>query len=214
MTFDRPTVLPLIFTAILLLSSIAVSADVQEPKTGISFPETVTVEQDVLRLAGVGVRTKLIVKVYAGALYLEPSIREEISNFQQQSAKPDQTFYDALIHARSAKLFVLNFVRNVEGNKIREAFEEGLEKTLKLQEADVNKDAEAFLRAAATDVKKGDILRIYIHGDKVKVISASGAVTDVENLKVAQAVTAIWLGRKPVSEDLRAGMVSRISEIR
>lgn len=211
MTFDRLEVITLIIC--LTLTCVTVSADIQETKTGINFPETVPVDQRVLQLAGVGVRTKLIVKVYAAALYLEPSIREEIPNFQEAARKRDQAFYDAIIQAHAEKLFMLNFVRDVEGKKIREAFQEGLEKTLKLEDADVNKDADAFLKAASGDVKKGDVLRIYVEGTKVKVTSPSGSITDVENSKVAQAVTAIWLGRKPVSEDLKQAMVSRISEI-
>lgn len=196
---------------LLLLVSYPLQAeDIKEPKTGVSFPERMTVDKTELLLAGVGVRTRLVVKVYAAALYFEASIKTDLSKFKDRLEKPDQAVYDAILQSPAAKLFVLHFVRDVDGTKIQEAFREGIEKSIDADDPAIQKDADTFLNASGEDVKQGDVLKIYVKGEEVKIFKPTGTSEAVTNGKLAPAVTGIWLGRKPVSDDLKKELISRL----
>jgi hypothetical protein len=196
-----------------LLLAAPLFSEVKEPKTGVSFPETTTVEGLDLALAGVGVRTKFIVKVYAGALYVAPAVKTELAGFKAQAASPNQALYDAIIQGSFPKLIVMHFVRNVGADKIVEAFREGIEKSIDPNAADVRADLDAFLKANKIDMKDGQDLKILLNGEEITTIPPSGSPGVVKNLKLARAVAAIWLGKSPISADLKKGMVSRLPEL-
>ena len=188
-------------------------ADVTEPKTGASFPESMDVAGKNLSLAGTGVRTKFIVKVYAGALYMDAAAKSELASFKAEAAKPSQAVYDAIIRGSFARLFVLHFVRDVDSGKIKEAFEEGLSNSIDINASDVQKDVQSFLAASGADMKEGQEMKILLTGDEVAVTTPSGSSPAIKNQKLAAAVAGIWLGKKPVTEDLKKGLLNRLPQL-
>src|SRR5262245_4244873 len=93
-------------------------SDVKEPKTGVSFPETINQDGTQLSLAGTGVRSKMMVKVYAGGLYLGDEAKTALAGFKGEAAKPTQAVFDAISDANFPRMFVLHFVRDVDSGKI------------------------------------------------------------------------------------------------
>jgi hypothetical protein len=105
----------LLYTLLLvILAPVTVFAQVKEPKTGVLFSEKLHENGTQLTLAGTGVRTKMIVKVYAGALYLADEAKTSLAQFKGQAAKPGQAVFDAISDATFARAFVLHFVRDVD----------------------------------------------------------------------------------------------------
>lgn len=196
-----------------ILLPFVVFAEVKEPKTGVGFSETINQAGTELILAGVGVRTKMIVKVYAGALYVDTAAKSALAQFKSKAAKPDQSVYDAIADGNFAKMFLLHFARDVDSGKITEAFREGLAKNVDLKAADIQKDAEAFLSASKVDMKEGQEMKVFIKADEIIVITPTGASQPIKNSKLAGAVARIWLGKDPISEDLKKGMVGRLPQI-
>ena len=185
----------------------------KEPKTGVGFSETMNHEGTDLFLAGAGVRSKMMIKVYAGALYMDTAAKSALQQVKSKAGKPDQSVYDAIADGNFAKMFLLHFVRDVDSGKIIEAFKESLEKNVDMKAADVQKDAEAFLTASKIDMKEGQEMKVFIKGDEITVTTPSGSSQAIKNSKLAGAVARIWLGKDPISEDLKSGMVSRLSQI-
>jgi hypothetical protein len=185
----------------------------KEPKTGVGFSETMNHEGTDLFLTGAGVRSKMMIKVYAGALYIDTAAKSALEQVKSKAGKPDQSVYDAISDGNFAKMFLLHFVRDVDSGKIIEAFKESLEKSVDMKAADVQKDAEAFLTASKVDMKEGQEMKVFIKGDEITVITPSGSSQPIKNSKLAGAVARIWLGKDPISEDLKIGMVSRLPQI-
>lgn len=185
----------------------------KEPKTGVGFSETLNHDGTDLFLAGAGVRSKMMIKVYAGALYIDTAAKSALEQVKSKAGKPDQSVYDAISDGNFARMFLLHFVRDVDSGKIIEAFKESMEKNIDMKAAGVQKDAEAFLTASKVDMKEGQELKVFIKGDEVTVITPSGSSQPIKNSKLAGAVARIWLGKDPISEDLKIGMVSRLPQI-
>jgi hypothetical protein len=185
----------------------------KEPKTGVGFSETMNHEGTDLVLAGAGVRSKMMFKVYAGALYIDSSAKSALEQFKGKASKPDQGVYDAIADGSFAKMFLLHFVRDVDSGKIIEAFQESLAKNIDLKAADVQKDAEAFLTASKVDMKEGQEMKVFIKGDEITVAIPAGSSQPIKNSKLVGGVARIWLGKDPISEDLKKGMVSRLPQI-
>jgi Chalcone isomerase-like len=185
----------------------------KEPKTGVGFSETMNHEGTDLILIGAGLRSKMMVKVYAGALYIDSTAKSALEQFKSKASKPDQSVYDAIADGNFAKMFLLHFVREVDSEKIIEAFKESLEKNVDTKAPDVQKDAEAFLTASKVDMKEGQEMKVFIKGDEITVTTPAGSSQPIKNSKLAGAVSRIWLGKEPISEDLKKGMVSRLPQI-
>jgi hypothetical protein len=196
-----------------LMAPFLLYAEFKEPKTGVGFSETMNHEGTDLMLAGAGLRSKMMVKVYAGALYLDSTAKSAMGQMKNKASKPDQSVYDAISDGNFAKLFLLHFVRDVDSGKITEAFRESLEKNIDMKSPAAQKDAEAFLTASKVDMKEGQEMKVFIKGDEITVTTPSGSAQPIKNAKLAGAVARIWLGKNPISEDLKKGMVSRLPQI-
>lgn len=201
-----------VLTVLILFTAALSFAEVREPKTGVSFQETKDAGGKALALSGVGLRSKMMFKVYAGALYLDPSVKSDLASFKGQAANPTQALYDAICKGAFTKMFVLHFVRDVDHGKISESFEEGLEKSIKTDGPDAA-DVKAFLQAAGADMKEGQEISVLINGDEITVTTPAGTSKAIKNANLANAIAAIWLGKDPISDDLKKGMVSRLSSI-
>lgn len=215
---------------LLLVLSLALpaTAQVTEPKTGRTFPESIGYpgrEGAVLRCAGVGVRTKAVFKVYAAALYLdEAGARGELAGRAAQASgepkSPDSLCASIIASDRSAggnreestlaKAIVMKFVRGVGKDKVRETYLEMLERTLgPLAASPVRENAEAFLAMFTEDVADGDEIELYGCGARVGVLVKGVEKGALSDGALAEAIWSIWLGEKPVSDDLRRGLISR-----
>jgi hypothetical protein len=66
------------------------------------------------------------------------------------------------------------------------------------------------VNAAIPDLKKGDELTItYIPGKGTHVQSKGGQDLSVEGKDFADALFSVWLGKDPVDDDLKDGMLGK-----
>ncbi len=157
----------------------------------VTVPDTATVAGQKLVLNGAGLRKKAIFKVYVGALYL-----------------PSKTSTaDAALAAGTAKV-TMRFMRDVDAEKLRDAWTEGFANNN--APADVTKLKARIDRfnALFTDVKEGDLVEVDLTNGATVTIGGK-ARGSVEGDDFAKAVLRIWLGPKPPSDDLKAGMLGK-----
>ncbi len=159
----------------------------------VQVPDSVTVGGKTLVLNGAGLRSKLFIKVYVGALYLE-----------QRASDPA-----AIVAADAAWQVVMTFKRDVDKASILGAFKEGFEKN---SQADAPKLIPALDRVDAVmkDLKSGDVLVIgYVPGAGATVTAPGGGSVTVEGKPFADALLRNWLGDKPADGDLKKGMLGK-----
>jgi Chalcone isomerase-like len=158
---------------------------------GVNVPDTVTVDGKTLKLNGAGMRRKMIVRVYVGALYLETPSKDA----------------GAIVSANQTKSMRLRMMRSVEGSKISGAIAEGFENN--------SKDAMPQLRPRLEqlakwipDVKEGDEIALTWIPDKGTQVDVRGTTKGtIEGRDFADALFSVWLGPNPVQEDLKVALV-------
>ncbi len=160
---------------------------------GVTFPDQVQAGGATLKLNGLGLRkaTFLKVKVYVGALYLPQASKDA----------------DAILKAKAQKRLILHFVRDVGGDDLSEAWDEGFANNAGGQLAAL-KPRIAEFKTMMTDVKKGDTLAMqHKPGVGVEVAVKGKNKGTVKGDDFARALFAIWLGQKPPNDELKAGLL-------
>jgi hypothetical protein len=162
------------------------SAAVAKESDGVTLPDSITVEGKTMTLIGLGVRTKMMFKVYVAGLYAEkPTFNAE-----------------KLITSDQAKSITLHLVRDLSKEKIVEAIQDGFAKNSKDQLAALQGRLDQ-LAAAVPDLKSGQELTLtYIPG-KGTLVGGVGKPTVIEGADFAQALFSVWLGKDPADSDLK-----------
>ena len=84
---------------------------------GVRMPDTITVEGKTLKLNGMGLRKKVMFKVYVAGLYVETPTKAA----------------EAIISSDQVKRMDLHILRSLKASQVTEAIEEGFEKNSKVQ---------------------------------------------------------------------------------
>ncbi|MFA6434424.1 MAG: chalcone isomerase family protein [Elusimicrobiales bacterium] len=165
----------------------------QEGRTlkGVTLPVQVAREGKVLALNGMGLRTRIVFKVYVGGLYVEKPSKDAA----------------ALIASEQNKLMELVFLRNVDGGTVAGAISEGFEKNSKEQLPALKERVEKF-RKLIPDLKKGDKLSFFYEPARGLSVESNGKASgQIEGKDFADALFRCWLGGIPADKDLKKGLL-------
>ena len=162
---------------------------------GVSVPETVIIGDsgEKLVLNGAGIRKKLFIKVYVGALYL--------------SSK--QNTVDAILNAEGAKRITMHFLyKEVSAKKLVKTWNEGFSGNssaaeVKALQGHINQFNKLF-----STVHKGDVIRLnYLPAQGTQVWIKDKLTGTIEGKDFNQALLKIWLGPKPADDGLKKAML-------
>ena len=182
---------------LLSLASFAFAQDVVEPRSGTKFPA----KDSGMSLLGAALRTKSIVKVYAIGLYAADSALS--GPLKGKAGTPE--LYKAILEGDFNKKVVMKFVRNLSANQIRDAFREGLK--------GVDGNAEKWIGYFG-DVQSGNEFVIaWTPGVGLQTKVAGTEKPVINDKAFAAAVFGIWLGAKPIQENVKKDLVSRAGEL-
>jgi len=190
-----------LFAALFVLSVVgpALAQDVAEPKSGAKF----AVKDGGTSLLGVGLRTKtmLKVKVYAIGLYVADSA---ISGpLKGKDGTP--ALYGELLNGDFKKKVVMKFVRDVSTDQIRDAFHDSMK--------GVGGRVDEWI-SYFTEIRSGqDCVIAWTPGVGLETKVAGVDKPPINDKSLASAVFGIWLGDKPIQDDLKKDLVSRSSEL-
>jgi len=177
--------------------------EVKEPRTGVSFP----VHRDGMTLLGVGLRTRtfLKVKVYAAAFYVADSaLAGPLAAHRGHTTTP--ALYRDVVWGDFPKAIVMTFVRDTTASQIRDAFYEALP-TIDHARLDL------FSSHFGTPGKGQTVVVRWGPGGVIETTSAGVVKPPIADKAFAGAVFGIWLGEKPIQEDLKRDLVSRAPQI-
>lgn len=165
---------------------------------GVKFEDSAQVNNQALTLNGAGVRTKVIVDVYAAGLYV---------------SKKDTTA-QGLLSQPGAKSVQIGLLMNLSGEEFANAMIKGFKANN--SDADVTK-----YQAQLDDLKKLMLSVGEAHkGSKIQINFVPGAGTrvlfngqqkghDIAGDDFYQALLKIWLGDNPVDSDLKKALVGK-----
>jgi len=158
---------------------------------GVKMPDTITAEGKTLKLNGMGLRKKVVFKVYVAGLYVESPSKDPA----------------AIVAADEVKRMQLSVLRSLSTSQVAEAIEEGFEKGAKGQMPALKPRLEK-LRTMIPNVVEGDqLVFTYVPG-KGTVVAAKGADKGViEGKDFADALFSVWIGPTPVQEDLKKALL-------
>jgi hypothetical protein len=160
---------------------------------GVTLPDTETVGGKSLVLNGLGIRTKMMIKVYVAGLYLE-----------QKTSDPN-----AIIKSDAPKQIVMKFLHGASKSQMTDAFDESFKDNtpdaVKTMKPDIDR-----LLAALDAVSSGDTMVFtYVPGT-----GSSLAINGKEKVTIAgaafgQVLMSVWFGPKPPNADLKKGMLGQ-----
>jgi hypothetical protein len=163
---------------------------------GIRFEDTNKVGGKELKLNGAGMRTKLIIKVYAAGLYL-PEKKTNVAD---------------ILKGEGPRRVTLVMARDIASEDLGKAFMDGINENLDKAEkakivGQIAKFGEMF--AAVDDIKKGDVLHMdWIPGTgTVCELNGKRIGEPVSDVNFYNAVLRIWLGDKPVDRSLKPALL-------
>jgi hypothetical protein len=160
---------------------------------GVTLPDTVQVGGKTLVLNGLGLRTKMMVKVYVAGLYVTRKTADA----------------SAIVKADSPKRIVMQFMHGASKNQMTDAFDESFENNTpdarKTMKADVDR-----LLGALEPVKPGDqMVFSYVPGTGT-ILAINGAEKmTIAGPAFAEMVFSVWLGPKPPNEGLKTGLLGQ-----
>lgn len=177
--------------ALLLTMALAVPALAGELE-GVKADDTMTFEGKAMVLNGQGLRKKFLFKVYVASMYLE-----------QKSSDPG-----AILSADTARVVKMTMLRDLEKAKITDAIKEGFKKNSgdKLSGLQERLDK---LCDAIPDLKSGQTLTISYVPGKGTTVAGSGKSYTAEGKDFADAMFSVWLGKSPVDDDLKKGLLGK-----
>ena len=161
---------------------------------GVTIPRTIKFENKTLQLNGAGSRSKMWVEVYIQALYLSQLSQNSIEIIN------DNTEMSIRIEITSAL---------VSSGKLTRAMNAGFEKSAGDNFNTLKPKMELLKSFLSDEITKGDVFELtYNPADKsVWVIKNREFKGKVEGFEFKKVFFGIWLGDKPVDEDLKNSLL-------
>ncbi len=148
---------------------------------GVNVPDKADADGTALVLNGVGLRTKLFIKVYVGALYLPAK--------EGNAAK--------VLAADTARETLFHFLYSVSKKQMCDAWEEGLEQNTPNAGPQVNKDFKT-LCDWMEDIPKGNKMSLVYVPGKGTTLTVNGKVKGtLPGKATSDAIVATWIGSDP-----------------
>jgi hypothetical protein len=179
-------------TRLLLLMALALPAAAAEV-AGVKFADTVRVAQATLELKGAGLRKRFFFEVYAIGLYVP-------------DAKADP------LAQSGAKRVAMHMLRDVGAERFTEALVDGMRRNLDETAMRALEPRIAHLSAIMAEVKeakKGMAIALdWVPGAGTRVtIDGVPAGAPIEGEDFYRALLGIWLGERPVQDDLKRALL-------
>lgn len=189
-----------LLAGVLVVTSGSAADPVSVPGTSVAYAPSVeaTVKGQSVRLnlTGVGLRTRLIVNVYAIASYVQDGTGVRSA---EDLAKSD-----------SVRLLHLVMQRAVEPDDFIGAFKAAVGKTYPA-DAFATEFAQLATAVGSTAAAKGDhVILLSLPGEGVRIQIAQRVDLTIKNPAFARALWEVYLGPKPLDEGLKKGLVSML----
>lgn len=183
-------------SALALALAFAAPAALCAEVAGVKVEDTVRSEQGELLLNGAGLRTKVVFKVYVAALYLP----------QKESNA------STILQGKGPRRMVLRMMRNVDGDTLHEALDEGLRNNLGSAELDAIKAPLARLSEvfkALGKAREGDLIQLDISQAGLAITVNGTPRGQIASEALGRDLLRVWLGDKPAEASLKTALLGQ-----
>ena len=183
-----------------LYSALAITGAIAAEVGGVKLEDKLrlTPTGPELVLNGAGIRTRVFFKVYVGALYLP----------EKKAAAND------VLALAGPKRVAMNMLRDLTAQQLSEALADGMSNNSSAAEQAALKariDELVAIMNALGEAKKGDAIALdYLpeSGTRV-VVNGQPRGKSIAGDDFYRALLRIWLGDKPIDDDLKKGMLGQ-----
>jgi hypothetical protein len=161
---------------------------------GVRVEDRVRVGGNDLLLNGAGLRSKLFIKVYVGALYVN-----------EKTSAPA-----GVLDSTAPRRMVLRMLRDLGADALHEALEEGLVNNHSPAELAAIKPQVgelATIMKGIGKVREGDTVAIDFSADGISISLNGEGRGKVAGPAIARALLKVWLGEKPVDASLKKALL-------
>lgn len=161
---------------------------------GVKVEDKLRVGSSELVLNGAGLRSKMFIKVYVGALYVG------------QKASTPAAIYDNA----GPRRMVLRLLRDLDAESLHSALDEGLKNNhtpAEMADMKVQADQLAGIMKSIGKVREGDSIAIDFSAEGVAVSQNGEARGKVAGAGFAKALLKVWLGDKPADASLKKSLL-------
>ena len=179
-----------------LCFNLAAAVDV----AGVKFDDKVRVGTSDTVVNGAGLRKKVFVKVYAMALYL-PEKRGDA---------------ESVLATKGAKRISINLLRDLSGQQFVEALQEGMANNHSEAEMVGLKDrlkqfSDTMLAVGEARTGTNVVIDWIPEGGTRLTVNGQAKGKDIAGEDFYKALLKIWLGNKPVQDDLKQALLGKAS---
>jgi hypothetical protein len=157
---------------------------------GVKMEDTISAGGKDLKLNGMGLRRKFVFNVYVAGLYVENT----------------NTDGSALLAADGVRRVDMKMLRDLDKKTINEAIQAAFAKNAGSNMAALKERLDKF-SDVIVDLKKGQTLTILYTPGKGTAVVGAGTSYTAEGKDFADALFAVWIGKFPVDDDLKKGML-------
>ena len=144
-------------------------------------------------LNGGGLREKLWIDLYVGALYLVEKTSD--ANKVMNDDKP------MMIHLEIVSTLITS-------EKMQKACNEGFEKATKGNTTPLQTEIDAFIDAFKEEIREKDTYTLtYVPGKGTDIYKNDKFIKNIKGLAFKKALFGIWMCDEPADEDLKEGML-------
>lgn len=165
--------------------------------SGVKFADTAKVAGKELQLNGLGVRNKLVFKVYAAGLYLQDK----------------KSTVEEVLASEGPRRMQLVMMRDITSEAFGDAFMSGINNNLDSKDktkivTQISKFGEMF--ALLDALKKGDVLDLdWVPGQGTTCYLNGKRIGDITpDVAFYNAILKIWLGNKPADASLKPKLLA------
>ncbi|MEN8760789.1 MAG: chalcone isomerase family protein [Thiogranum sp.] len=180
-----------IFYISLLLPPLLAQAETKI--AGIELADSYQVGQQSLLLNGAGIRSKLFIKIYVGALFLGKTSNSPAAILASTGAKSMQ---------------MTMLYKEVEAKKITQGWNDGFEANLNDVELKALENRLSKFNALFPALRKGDIVRMDYSPDIGTELSINNRqLGRIEGADFFAALLKVWIGEHPADKTLKKGLL-------
>lgn len=161
---------------------------------GVKVDDKIRVGTSDLVLNGAGLRSKLFIKVYVGALYVG-----------QKATTPA-----AIYESNQPRRMVMRMMRDLDADSLNTALDEGLKSNhspAELAELKAQADQLGTIMKGIGKAREGDTIAIDFSAEGVAVSLNGETRGKVAGAGFAKALLKVWLGDKPADASLKKALL-------
>ena len=185
-----------VLVSILLNSALFALPAEAKRVAGIDVPESFESDGVSLVLNGAGIRSKYLLDVYVGGLYLKKT-------------STDATAILGADERMAIKMWIVTGL--ISNERMQESIEEGFQKSTRENTAPIREKIDALIGVFDEEINKEDAFElVYLPGQGLKIYKNGAYRAMVEcGLPFKRALFGIWLSDRPVQTGLKRGMLGR-----